>query len=227
MIELTNVSKSHYIDSGNITVPALNDISLKINPGEFVAIMGPSGSGKSTLLNLIGCLDTLDSGTYQFMGRSVSTFSDDQLAQIRLRHIGFVFQSFNLIQRLDAIRNVELPMVYANIPPAKRLQRAHQALNKVGLANRRHHTPSQLSGGQQQRVAIARSMVNNPKVIIADEPTGNLDENSSREIMEMFRNLHSSGKTIIYVTHEENVANYASRIVIVHDGHITKDFKRH
>lgn len=227
MIELTNVSKTHYLEHGGFTVQALKKVSLKINQGEFIAIMGPSGSGKSTLLNIIGCLDTVDSGDYSFFGKQVSTLSDDHLAYIRLRYLGFVFQSFNLIPRIDAIRNVELPMVYANVAPRKRTQRAQQALSMVGLGDRLHHVPSQLSGGQQQRVAIARSIINNPKVIIADEPTGNLDSESSDEIMKLFKQLHSNGRTIIFVTHEPWIAKYATRNIIVKDGSIIQDTGKH
>jgi len=226
MIELTNVSKSHYLDNGSITVPALKNLSLKINQGEFVAIMGPSGSGKSTLLNILGCLDVIDKGSYRLLGKQVDTFSDDQLAYMRLRQLGFVFQSYNLISRIDALRNVELPMIYANVPPSQRLKRAHQALSMVGLAERAHHVPSQLSGGQQQRVAIARAIINNPKLIIADEPTGNLDTKSSNDIMNLFKSLHAKGRTIVFVTHEVDVAQYATRCLIVNDGKIVSDQKK-
>jgi len=226
MIELENVSKSHYLSNGSITVPALKNISLKIHQGDFVAIMGPSGSGKSTLLNIIGCLDVIDTGSYRLLGKRVETFTEDQLAYVRLRYLGFVFQSYNLIPRIDAIRNVELPMVYANVEPKLRLKRAHQALSMVGLGDRAHHVPSQLSGGQQQRVAIARAIINNPKLIIADEPTGNLDTASSIEIMKLFQNLHASGRTIIYVTHEDVIAEYATRKLIVKDGIIVKDQRK-
>lgn len=226
MIELTNVSKTHFLNDGNLTVSALKNVSLKIREGEFVAIMGPSGSGKSSLLNIIGCLDTIDSGDYQLMGKQIESLSEDQLAFIRLRYIGFVFQSFNLLPRFNALHNVELPMVYANIPPAYRLKRAQKALKMVGLDDRGRHIPSQLSGGQQQRVAIARAIINNPKIIIADEPTGNLDTESTNEIMKLFKQLHASGRTIIFVTHEEDVARYATRIIYVKDGEIQKDLHR-
>ncbi len=231
MIELKNVSKSHYLnspaDDGGIIVPALKNISLKINQGEFVAIMGPSGSGKSTLLNILGCLDVVDKGSYRLLGKRVDSFTDDQLAYMRLRQLGFVFQSYNLISRIDAVRNVELPMIYANVQPRQRLKRAHQALNMVGLGDRAHHIPSQLSGGQQQRVAIARAIINNPKLIIADEPTGNLDTSSSTEIMNLFRNLNANGRTIVFVTHENEIAKYATRRLIVKDGKIVADQKKH
>jgi len=226
MIELKNVSKSHYLDHGSITVPALKNISVTINQGEFVAIMGPSGSGKSTLLNILGCLDVVDSGTYHLLGKQVDSFSDDQLAYVRLRQLGFVFQSYNLISRIDALRNVELPMVYANVQPGARLKRAHQALAMVGLADRAHHIPAQLSGGQQQRVAIARAIINNPKLIIADEPTGNLDTDSSIEIMNLFKNLNANGRTIVFVTHEKEIAKFATRCLIVEDGEIVADHRK-
>lgn len=223
MIELRNVSKSHYLNNDSMVIPALKNISLKIHQGDFVAIMGPSGSGKSTLLNIIGCLDVIDTGSYRLFGKRVESFSDDQLAGVRLWQFGFVFQSYNLIPRIDAVRNVELPMVYANVAPRLRLKRAYQALAMVGLGNRAHHIPSQLSGGQQQRVAIARAIINNPKLIIADEPTGNLDSASSIEIMKLFKKLHTNGRTIIYVTHENYVAKYATRKLFVKDGTIMSD----
>lgn len=196
----------------------LRDVSLHIKKSEFVAIMGPSGSGKSTLLNIIGCLDTADDGKYLLNDIPVDAANEDELANIRNRFLGFVFQSFNLIPRIDAERNVELPMVYAGVKPEIRKKRSLAALKIVGLADRSHHIPAHLSGGQQQRVAIARSIVNDPEVIIADEPTGALDSRSSHEIMEIFQQLQKSGKTIIMVTHEEEISRYAQRIIHLRDG---------
>jgi len=216
MISLRNVCKSYL--RGDAHVPVLKNVSLDIKKGEFVAIMGPSGSGKSTLLNVLGCLDTADSGNYLLDGDPIIAATEDELASIRNRYIGFVFQSFNLIPRIDAERNVELPMVYAGVPYEVRRKRALAALNIVGLNERAKHTPAHLSGGQQQRVAIARALVNDPEIIIADEPTGALDTKTSQEIMRIFQQLQSSGKTILMVTHEENIAKYAQRIVHLQDG---------
>ena len=216
MIQLRNVSKSYR--RGNSLVPVLHDISLHIKPNEFVAIMGPSGSGKSTLLNILGCLDAADSGTYLLKGEPVITASEDDLAAIRNRSIGFIFQSFNLIPRINAQRNVELPMVYAGVSQNIRTNRSLAALKIVGLADRATHIPAHLSGGQQQRVAIARAIVNDPDIIIADEPTGALDSDSSQEIMNIFQQLQISGKTIIMVTHEKDIANYSQRIINLSDG---------
>ena len=196
----------------------LRDVSLHIKKSEFVAIMGPSGSGKSTLLNIIGCLDTADDGKYLLNDIPVDAANEDELANIRNRFLGFVFQSFNLIPRIDAERNVELPMVYAGVKPEIRKKRSLAALKIVGLEDRSHHIPAHLSGGQQQRVAIARSIVNDPEIIIADEPTGALDSRSSHEIMEIFQQLQKSGKTIIMVTHEEEISRYAQRIIHLRDG---------
>lgn len=216
MIELTGVNKSYRRDHTRVAV--LNNISLRIGKGEFVAIMGPSGSGKSTLLNIIGCLDSPDTGKYLFGGMFISMANERQLAALRNRQIGFVFQSFNLIPRIDAQRNVELPMIYAGVPAHIRRQRAIASLNVVGLHNRAHHAPMQMSGGQQQRVAIARAIVNDPQLLIADEPTGALDTQTSAEIMQLFTRLNESGKTIVMVTHEMDVARYAKRIIQVRDG---------
>ena len=218
MILLSNASKSYR--SGNLTLPVLKNVSLSIKQGEFIAIMGSSGSGKSTLLNVIGCLDTLDSGTYQLFGQAVNNLDEDGLARVRLKYIGFVFQSFNLIPRYSALRNVELPMVYSRTAPELRRRRAKHALELVGLGDRLHHTPAQLSGGQQQRIAIARALINNPHIIIADEPTGSLDSQTGHEIMHLFRRLHAAGKTIVVVTHEDEIAAYAQRIVRVKDGRV-------
>ena len=218
MIDLQNVSKTYYL--GDVAVPVLNDVSLQVNHGEFVAIMGPSGSGKSTLLNIIGCLDSADSGRYILGGSHINLASNAQLAEIRNLRIGFVFQSFNLIPRITAQRNVELPMIYAGIRQDVRIPRALAALEIVGLKDRANHSSAHLSGGQQQRVAIARSLVNNPDVIIADEPTGALDTATSAEIMRIFLQLNASGKTIVMVTHEDEIASFAQRIVQVRDGKI-------
>ena len=216
MIKLQEVSKTYYL--GDSAIPVLKRVNLRVAAGEFVAIMGPSGSGKSTLMNIIGCLDTADSGEYFLGNMAVNTATYSELANLRNRRIGFVFQSFNLIPRISAQRNVELPMVYAGINPETRKLRALAALEIVGLRDRAHHSSAHLSGGQQQRVAVARSIVNNPDMIIADEPTGALDTTTSREIMHLFQQLNASGKTIVMVTHEEEIAAYARRIIHVRDG---------
>lgn len=221
MIELSNVKKVYNL--GKIQVDALKGVSLKIDKGEYVAIVGPSGSGKSTLMNIIGLLDKSTSGSYKLNGTEVSTLSDDQLAYLRNRQIGFVFQSFNLLSKLNALANVELPMLYAKIPSKERRQRALRALEIVGLSERIHHKPNELSGGQQQRVAIARAIVMNPSFLLADEPTGNLDTASSIEIMKIFYQLNESGTTIVMVTHEQDIANHAKRIVRLRDGNIIED----
>lgn len=221
MIKLTGINKSYYV--GEMVLPVLQNISLHVTAGEFIAIMGSSGSGKTTLLNVIGCLDSVDVGTYTLAGETVQQASDDDLALIRNRHIGFVFQLFNLIPRISALRNVELPMIYTGTPPAERRKRALQALERMAIADRADHAPNQLSGGQQQRVAIARALVNNPKLLVADEPTGSLDSATSREIMTLFRELNQAGTTIVMVTHEENIAAYAGRIIHLKDGIIVAD----
>ncbi len=218
MIQLHNIHKSYR--RGSLLVPVLRNVSVNIKKGEFVAIMGPSGSGKSTLLNILGCLDTADSGSYTLDSKIIQGASEDDLAAIRNHWLGFVFQSFNLIPRIDARYNVELPMVYAGVLPAVRKKRALAALNIVGLADRATHIPAHLSGGQQQRVAIARAIVNNPEIIIADEPTGALDSQASHEIMHLFQQLQASGKTIVMVTHEDEVAAFAQRIIRVRDGEV-------
>jgi putative ABC transport system ATP-binding protein len=218
MIRLTEARKRYSTGSGDIEV--LRGVTTKIDSGEFVAIMGPSGSGKSTLLNILGCLDTLDAGSYEFDGMRVDQMNSHALAALRNRKFGFVFQLFNLIPRLDAMRNVELPMIYGCVPPAERRQRAAEALARVGLSERQHHAPSRLSGGQQQRVAIARAVVNNPDIIIADEPTGALDSHASQEIMKLFAELHGQGKTIIMVTHENDIAEHAQRVIRLRDGQV-------
>ncbi len=222
LIQLKNIRKSYPLDGFDLEI--LKGIDLEINAGEFVAIMGPSGSGKSTLMNILGCLDTPTSGSYLLEGQNVENLSPDELATIRNRKIGFVFQGFNLLSRTSAIENVELPMVYAGIGDAERRKKAEAALTKVGLAERMYHQPNQLSGGQQQRVAIARAIVNDAPIIFADEPTGNLDTKMSVEIMQLFSNLNTELKrTIILVTHEEDIALYAKRIIKIVDGEIHSD----
>lgn len=221
MIGLHDVYKSYRM--GEVTLPVLKGISLCIERGEFVAIMGPSGSGKSTLLNIIGCLDSIDKGSYCFGDIKIEKASDDEMADIRNKRIGFVFQQFNLLPRVAALRNVELPMEYDRIPLAERRSRAYEALKVVGLEGRIHHTPSQLSGGQQQRVAIARALVNDPDILIADEPTGNLDSVVGREILSLFSDLHNRGRTIVMVTHEVEIAAYAQRVIRLRDGILEKD----
>jgi putative ABC transport system ATP-binding protein len=221
MIRLQGVSKAYLI--GEVPLPVLKGISLTVAAGEFIAIMGPSGSGKSTLLNIIGCLDTVDQGEYYLLDNEVSSLNDDQLARLRSRHIGFVFQLFNLIPRVDAERNVELPLIYQRIRKPERLRRANAVLQQVGLADRARHSPAKLSGGQQQRVAIARALVNNPDLLIADEPTGSLDSRVGQEVMGIFKRLHELGKTIVMVTHEDSVARHAHRVVELRDGVIERD----
>ena len=218
MIQLHNVCKTY--QRGSLPVPVLRNVSVNIKKGEFVAIMGPSGSGKSTLLNILGCLDTADSGHYKLGNKIIQTADEDELAAIRNRWLGFVFQSFNLIPRIDAEHNVELPMVYGGVSPHIRQKRALAALNIVGLADRAKHIPAHLSGGQQQRVAIARAIVNDPEIIIADEPTGALDSQASQEIMRLFQQLQASGKTIVMVTHEDEIAAFAQRVIRVRDGEL-------
>jgi len=207
-------------------VQALRGVSITIERGEYVAIMGPSGSGKSTLMNLIGCLDTPTRGEYYLNGKAVSVMNDDELANIRNREIGFVFQTFNLLARATALHNVELPLVYAGVPSADRLKRARAALERVELGDRVSHRPNQLSGGQRQRVAIARALVNNPSILLADEPTGNLDSKTGEEIMALFERLHHAGNTIVLVTHEADIAAHAHRVLHIRDGKIEDDVRR-
>ncbi len=221
LIELENVVKIYEV--GAERVHALRGVSLRVQENEYMAIMGPSGSGKSTMMNILGCLDTPTSGRYLFKGQNVSTMDDDQLAAIRNREIGFVFQTFNLLPRANALHNVELPLIYNGTPAAKRRQLAEEALANVGLADRMHHRPNELSGGQRQRVAIARALVNRPSLILADEPTGNLDTRTGQEIMDIFEKLHEAGHTIILVTHEEYIAEHTNRIVRLRDGMIERD----
>ena len=208
---------------GGEEVRALDGVDLSINNNEYLSIMGPSGSGKSTMMNIIGCLDSPSSGLYEFEGEKVHIMDDSQLASIRNRKIGFVFQTFNLLPKASALHNVEIPLVYANIKKEKRLEMASNALISVGLEDRMHHRPNELSGGQRQRVAIARALVNEPSIILADEPTGNLDSKSGHEIMKIFDELHRSGNTIILVTHEDDIAKYSNRIVRLLDGKIVSD----
>ena len=221
IINIEHIAKVYQV--GSEEVHALRDVSLKIDKNEYVAIMGPSGSGKSTLMNMLGCLDTPTSGIYDFKAFSVSDMSDNELARIRNKEIGFVFQTFNLLARSDAIHNVELPLIYAGISGTERKERAKQALVDVGLGDRMHHKPNELSGGQRQRVAIARALVSNPAIILADEPTGNLDSKTGEEIMGLFHEIHEKGNTIILVTHEEYIAEHALRIIRLKDGLIEKD----
>jgi putative ABC transport system ATP-binding protein len=221
VIKIRDLTKTY--DMGATQVHALQGLSLDIEINEYVAIMGPSGSGKSTLLNILGCLDVSSTGLYELNGQIVSEMDDDELARIRNREIGFVFQTFNLLPRSDALNNVELPLVYSSVSPAERRQRAHKSLEAVGLGDRTHHRPNELSGGQRQRVAIARALVNDPAIILADEPTGALDTRTGTEIMELFRHLHAQGNTIILVTHEEEIARYSHRIVRFRDGVVESD----
>jgi putative ABC transport system ATP-binding protein len=211
---------------GTEEIHALRGVSISIDKGEYVAIMGPSGSGKSTLMNLIGCLDTPSKGSYLLNGKQVSQMNDNELAHIRNQEIGFVFQTFNLLPRASALHNVELPLIYAGLPSKERQERAKEALTKVELEHRMTHKPNELSGGQRQRVAIARALVNNPSILLADEPTGNLDSKTGVEIMALFERLHSGGNTIILVTHEADVAAHAHRIISIRDGQIEKDVRQ-
>ena len=221
VIQLKNIVRNYHV--GSETVRALRGIDLVIRKNEFVALMGPSGSGKSTLMNILGCLDTPSSGQYFLNGKDVSKLDDNRLAEIRNKEIGFVFQTFNLLPRSTALENVILPQIYAGISKAQRSERATQVMNSVGLGDRTHHKPNELSGGQRQRVAIARALVNNPSIILADEPTGNLDSKTTIEIMNLIRDIHRAGNTIIVVTHEEDIARHTHRIIRLIDGQIASD----
>ncbi len=223
LIETHDLWKTYTM--GDEEIHALRGVSIEIEKGEYVAIMGPSGSGKSTLMNLIGCLDTPSKGTYLLNGKEVSTMNDNELARIRNEEIGFVFQTFNLLPRATALHNVELPLVYAGVSSKVRLERAKQALDKVELSQRMSHKPNELSGGQRQRVAIARALVNNPSILLADEPTGNLDSKTGVEIMALFARLHETGNTIVLVTHEADVAAHAKRQILIRDGRVEKDVR--
>lgn len=223
IINIEHISKIYKV--GTEEVHALRDISISINKNEYVAIMGPSGSGKSTLMNVLGCLDTPTAGKYEFNRHNVSEMNDNDLARIRNKEIGFVFQTFNLLPRSDALHNVELPLIYAGVSTSERRERARQALIDVGLENRIHHKPNELSGGQRQRVAVARALVTKPSIILADEPTGNLDSKTGEEIMLLFNEIHDKGNTIILVTHEEYIAEHAARIVRLKDGLVESDQK--
>ena len=224
LIETRELWKTYVM--GAEEVHALRGVSITIERGEYVAIMGPSGSGKSTLMNLIGCLDTPSKGTYLLNNKQASEMNDDELARIRNEEIGFVFQTFNLLPRASALHNVELPLIYAGVPAKVRHQRANVALDKVELGDRKNHRPNELSGGQRQRVAIARALVNNPSILLADEPTGNLDSKTGVEIMNLFARLHEGGNTIILVTHEADVAEHAHRVIYIRDGQVEKDVSR-
>jgi putative ABC transport system ATP-binding protein len=224
MIETRDLWKTYVM--GEEEIHALRGVSIQIERGEYVAIMGPSGSGKSTLMNLVGCLDTPSKGSYLLNGKEVAAMNDDELARIRNEEIGFVFQTFNLLPRATALHNVELPLVYAGMPSKDRQQRAREALGKVELLDRASHRPNELSGGQRQRVAIARALVNNPSILLADEPTGNLDSKTGNEIMGVFERLHGGGNTIVLVTHEADIAAYAHRVIHIRDGQVEKDVKR-
>lgn len=221
IIHLDNILKNYYL--GKQVIEVLKGISLDIFKNEYVALMGPSGSGKSTLMNILGCLDTPTSGSYILNDKDVSRMTDNELAEVRNQEIGFVFQQFNLLPRLTALENVALPLVYAGMPKKQRLEKAMHVLEKVSLSDRSHHKPNEMSGGQNQRVAIARALVNDPSIILADEPTGNLDTKTSYEIMEIFGHIHDSGNTVVLVTHEEDIAHHAHRIIRLRDGLIETD----
>lgn len=218
MLALTNIRKT--FENGDEVVIALNNVSIEVKENEFVAIMGSSGSGKSTLMNVLGCLDTPNSGIYKLDGKDVASMSDNQLSQVRNKHIGFIFQTFHLLSKLDVVGNVQLPLRYSDIGPIEANKRATDLIERVGLTHRKNHKPYEMSGGQRQRVAIARALINKPSVILADEPTGNLDSRTSKEIMNLLTELHQQGQTIVMVTHEDEIAEYAQRIIIMKDGEI-------
>jgi putative ABC transport system ATP-binding protein len=224
IIHLEDIRKNYYL--GKQTIEVLKGITFDIFKNEYVALMGPSGSGKSTLMNILGCLDTPTSGKYVLNGQDVSRTSDNELAEVRNNEIGFVFQQFNLLPRLSALENVALPLVYAGVPKKQRMEKAMEVLRKVDLTDRSHHKPNEMSGGQNQRVAIARALVNDPAIILADEPTGNLDSKTSYEIMDIFGKIHDSGNTVILVTHEEDISHYAHRIIRLRDGIIESDKRK-
>jgi putative ABC transport system ATP-binding protein len=218
MLALTNIHKT--FENGEEVVTALNNVSIEVKENEFVAIMGSSGSGKSTLMNVLGCLDTPNSGVYKLDGKDVASMSDDQLSHVRNKHIGFIFQTFHLLSKLDVVGNVQLPLRYSDIDPIEADKRAADLIERVGLTHRKNHKPYEMSGGQRQRVAIARALINKPSVILADEPTGNLDSKTSKEIMDLLTELHQQGQTIVMVTHEDEIAQYAQRIIIMKDGEV-------
>lgn len=223
ILSMKNIKKSYYLGGEEQII--LKGINLSIRRGEFISILGPSGSGKSTMMNIIGCLDTPTDGEYQLSQRHIKNLTEDELAEIRSKEIGFIFQSFQLLPRLTAVQNVELPMIYSGVTPAERRKRATNMLEKVGLGERINHYPNQLSGGQQQRVAIARALSTNPTILLADEPTGALDQKTGHQVMELFKELHAEGRTIIMITHDENIARQASRIVRILDGDIVEEVR--
>lgn len=218
MLALSNIQKT--FQNGEETVTALNNVSINVKENEFVAIMGSSGSGKSTLMNVLGCLDTPNSGVYKLGGNDVASMSDDELSKVRNKHIGFIFQTFHLLSKLDVVGNVKLPLRYSDVDEKEASKRANELIERVGLTHRKHHKPFEMSGGQRQRVAIARALINKPSVILADEPTGNLDSKTSNEIMDLLTELHQQGQTIVMVTHEDDIAKYAQRVIIMKDGQV-------